>query len=74
MKNFMLFLILLSGLIVAGCATLTDKPVVVILQNLETMEFVNCKVDNWNMPGSYAENDACVEGYKKKGFVVWGTR
>jgi len=74
MKNLMFLLLLFAVLAQAGCAVLSDKPVTVILQHPETLEFVNCDVDHWNMPASYEKNDKCVEEYKKKGFVVWGTR
>lgn len=57
-----------------GCALFSDKPTTVILQNVETMEFVDCVVDHWGTAQSYQDNDTCVEGYKSKGFVVWGTR
>lgn len=55
-----------------GCAALTDKPSSVIMQNPETMEFVNCDVDEWGTSKSYARNEQCVEDYKKQGYIVWG--
>jgi len=37
------------------------------------MEFVECNVsDGLDFSSAYDKNDACVEEYKKKGFVVWG--
>lgn len=74
MKIQILFLLIMIGFGTVSCAVLTDKPVTVILKHTETLEFVNCEVDHWNMPDSYKKNDACVEEYKKKGYVVWGTK
>lgn len=61
-------------LFVSGCAGLSNKPSSVILQNPETMEFVNCDVDGWGTAASYRRNQACVEGYRKEGYIVWGER
>jgi hypothetical protein len=73
-KIYTFLLCLPVSLCLAGCAAISSRPVTVILQHPQTMEFVNCDVDHWNMPASYDKNDKCVEEYKKKGFVVWGTR
>jgi len=74
MRLLILFWLLLNLTLFSGCAALTSKPATVILKNPETLEFVECNVDQWNLPGSYKANDECVEGYKKQGYVVWGTR
>ncbi len=74
MKKFLYLLFAVMGGGLFGCAAMTDKPVTVILKHTETLEFVTCDVDHWNMPDSFKKNDECVEEYKKKGFVVWGTR
>lgn len=57
----------------AGCGQHSGKSVV-IMQNPETMDFVNCTVDHWATPVSYAKNAQCVEDLKSKGYVVWGER
>ena len=58
-----------------GCASLYDKPKIVILQDPATMEFVDCEVtDQLVTSQSYSKNDECVESYKKKGYIVWGER
>ena len=74
MKLHEYFFLLAMSFGMLGCAAFMDKPVTVILKDTETLEFVTCDVDHWNTPGSYKKNDECVEGYKKKGYVVWGTR
>jgi len=61
-------------LLVGGCAALGDKPKNVILQNPETMEFVNCEVDKWGTVASYEINERCVKDYQSKGYVIWGKR
>ncbi len=57
-----------------GCSLFIDKPLTVVLQHPETMDFVSCQVDGWETPYSYANNEQCVEGYKKQGYIVWGER
>lgn len=59
-------------LTLTACASFSEKPVKVIMQNPETMEFADCKVDIWGTGKSYDKNNECVEDYKKKGWVVWG--
>lgn len=61
----------LSGL--AGCGQHGAKSMV-IMQHPETMEFVNCRVDAWATPVSYAKNARCVEDLQKEGYIVWGER
>ncbi len=61
----------LSGL--TGCGNHSAKSVV-IMQHPETMDFVNCSVDAWATPASYAKNARCVEDLKEKGYIVWGER
>lgn len=57
----------------AGCGQHSGKSVV-IMQHPETMDFVDCKVDQWATFASYAKNAECVEDLKSKGYVVWGER
>lgn len=59
--------------LLAGCGQHSGKTMV-IMQHPETMEFVNCKVDAWATPVSYAKNARCVEDLKKQGYIVWGER
>ncbi|MBW2682753.1 MAG: hypothetical protein JRC69_04230 [Deltaproteobacteria bacterium] len=61
-------------LLIGGCASFSDKPKNVILQNPETMEFVNCEVDWRGMKDSYEANEQCVKDYQAKGYVIWGER
>lgn len=73
MKN--LFYSLIAVLFwLGGCASYSGKPHTVIMQDPETMHFVNCNVDKWATAGSYAENEKCVEGLKEQGFIVWAER
>jgi len=60
--------------LLGGCASFSGKPETVILQNPQTMEFVNCEVSKWETEGSYKDNEQCVKDYEAKGFVVWGKR
>lgn len=76
MKVILRLLLIVMGFLwlLAGCASFSDKPGTVIMQNPETMEFFNCEVDRWGTAQSYDRNEKCVEDYKKKGYVVWGER
>ena len=65
-----LFIILL----ISGCAKMSDESTSVMLQNPETMEFVKCDVDQWGTKKSFAENEQCIEGYKRQGYVIWSQR
>ncbi|MCP3887617.1 MAG: hypothetical protein GY702_01930 [Desulfobulbaceae bacterium] len=67
-----LVLLIFLCLMVSGCTRFADRSSNVILQNPETMDFVNCKVDKWNSKKSYEANDKCVEDYKKQGYIIWG--
>ncbi|MBW1636732.1 MAG: hypothetical protein JRC87_06410 [Deltaproteobacteria bacterium] len=72
-KNILLLgfcLVMLAG----GCASFGDKSKKVILQNPETMEFVDCKVDKWGTKKSFETNEECVKNYQAKGYVIWGER
>lgn len=53
---------------------IAQKEKLIILQHPETMEFERCQVADWGSKEALAENEACVEAYKQKGYVVWGTR
>ncbi len=61
-------------LLIGGCASIVGKPRNVILQNPETMEFVNCEVSQWGTIISYEANEQCVKDYQAKGYVIWGER
>ena len=58
--------------LMGGCGSLSENSRSVILQNPETLEFVNCNVDKWGTFASYARNEKCVEDYENQGYVVWG--
>lgn len=62
--------------LVSGCARMSDsaKSESVMLQNLETMEFVTCTVDQWGTKASFSKNEECVEEYKRQGYVIWAER
>lgn len=65
-----LFLLLL----ISGCAKMSDESTSVMLQNPETMEFVKCDVNQWGTKKSFAENEQCIEDYKRQGYVIWAER
>ncbi len=56
----------------SGCSYLHDDPRTVVLKHPVTLDFVDCKVDQWETSKSYKDNQQCIEDYKKKGYVVWG--
>ncbi|PHR30544.1 MAG: hypothetical protein COA36_00630 [Desulfotalea sp.] len=57
-----------------ACARMSDKSTSVMLQNLETMDFVKCNVDQWGTRASFAKNEKCIEDYKRQGYVIWAER
>jgi hypothetical protein len=70
-----IFTLWVVSLLCGGCASTQGKPRLVVLQNPETAEFVDCKVsDGWDDSAAFAKNDECVAESKKKGFVVWAER
>ena len=76
-KIFFLLMTMVPGVLAAlgqaGCGQHSAKAMV-IMQHPETMDFVDCKVDEWATPASYAKNAKCVEDLKNKGYLVWGER
>lgn len=60
--------------LISGCAGMSGKSKSVMLQNPETMDFVKCTVDQWGTKASYAKNEACVEEYKRQGYIIWAER
>lgn len=77
MRGFCIFCIMGTSLLlflISGCAGMSDKATSVLLQNPETMDFVKCTVDQWGTKASYKKNEACVEEYKRQGYVIWAQR
>ena len=68
-----ILLLLLIATSFSGCMSMSGKPKVVIMQHPETMEFYNCEVAKPMIDKNYLANELCVEEYKKKGYIVWGT-
>lgn len=62
------------GVLVFGCARMSDESTAVMLQHPETMDFVKCEVDQWGTKKSFAKKDQCVEDYKAKGYIIWAER
>ena len=74
LKKRIIFCCVCFFLLIGGCASFSDKSKNVILQNPETMEFVNCEVDKWGTKASYEANEQCVKEYQDKGYIIWGER
>ncbi len=70
-KFFVAVFILVSC---SSCSLFIDEPTRIVLKHPETLDFVNCNVDQWDLPHSYKNNEECVEDYKKKGYFVWDKR
>lgn len=58
----------------SGCSLFIDKPTRVLLKHPETLEFVNCNVDQWETSASYKSNEECIKDYEAQGYVVWDSR
>lgn len=44
------------------------------MQDPKTMDFVNCDVGKYGLDKHFKDKEKCVEEYKAKGYIVWGTR
>lgn len=71
-RNLLLFSILL--VLLSSCLATKDKTELVILQHPQTMDFQNCRVEDWGSQKAIENNEACVKSYQQKGYVIWGTR
>lgn len=74
MKTVRFYALMMILILNCGCSALVNEPTRVMLKHPDTLDYVTCKVDDWATPESYAKNDKCVEGYQKKGYVIWGER
>lgn len=63
-----------AAVLLTGCGAIHKEPKKVILQHPETMEFVNCQVDEWVTKKSFEKNNECIEEYQRQGYVIWGQR
>ena len=53
----------------AGCGSVSR---VVVMQNPETKQTVECRVDPWGDMRRTRQIESCVEAYKKAGYAVVG--
>jgi len=56
----------------SGCAAFQGTPTNVVLKHPQTMDFVDCRVDEYRSKKSYAANEKCIKDYQDKGYVIWG--
>ena len=55
--------------LLAGCVSPSS---IVVLQQPETKQTVECKVDPWGSISNKRQIDKCVAAYKQAGYVVVG--
>lgn len=67
-------LLLTVLLLLTSCLATKDKPTLVILQHPQTMDFQNCKVEDWGSQKGFSDNEACVKKYQEQGYTIWGSR
>lgn len=63
--------VLFISLLVCGCGSYSPSRVAV-LQNPETKQTVECKVDPWGSINRRAQVDNCIETYQKAGYKLVG--
>jgi len=62
---------LVLALLLAGCASFTEKHSRTILMDNKTGETEECTVDMLRNMASYDKYKACIKDYEAKGFTVW---
>lgn len=65
------YLVLGISILVFGCASYSPSRIAV-LQNPETKQTVECKVDPWGSINRRAQVDNCIETYQKAGYKLVG--
>lgn len=60
---------LVCVLLLNACGSVTR---IVVLQNPQTQQTVECRVDPWGSVNRAEQIDACVSAYKKAGYAVVG--
>lgn len=59
-------------LLTAGCAVNPKNKTLIVVQNPETKEIIQCKGDPWASWDVYAQTEACAKAYEKAGWVRLG--
>ncbi len=63
-------LIAALGVLAAGCATSDQLSRVAVLQNPETKQTVECRVDQWGSFDRKKQVDICITTYQKAGYKL----
>lgn len=58
------------ALLAAGCATSDQLSRVAVLQNPETKQTVECRVDQWGSFDRKKQVDVCITTYQKAGYKL----
>lgn len=56
--------------LLAGCAATNHPARIAVLQNPQTKQTVECRVNPWGSMNYQAQVDNCVVAYKKAGYVL----
>ena len=62
------WLLLIAGIALTSCASYSPARVV-LMQNAETKQTAECKVDPWGHINRKIQIDSCVDAYKQAGYV-----
>ena len=60
----------LAAALVVGCATSEQLSRVAVLQNPETKQTVECRVDQWGSFDRKKQVDICIATYQKAGYKL----
>lgn len=62
--------IILLCLLVAGCTSTNSYSRIAVLQNPESKQTVECRVDPWGSFNTKGQVDTCVATYQKAGYKL----
>ncbi len=70
MRNYLLPISLISLLLLSGCSSTSTASAsrIAVLQNPETKQTVQCKVDPWGSLNFAIQVDNCIKVYEKAGY------
>jgi hypothetical protein len=66
---FKIIFVLSLTIFITSCGSVTR---VVVLQNPETKQTVECRIDPWGSVNRTAQIEDCITAYKKAGYKVVG--
>lgn len=63
-------MLVVAVLLLSGCAGTTHPSRIAVLQNPETKQTVECRVDPWGSLNYSGQVDTCIKAYQKAGYKL----